>query len=189
MDNPLKTIQVLAKIGKILSKIAFIFSVIGFCACIAALIATIAGGPYVFEFGGVTVHGLIAKISGNSIDGAAAVISGWFVFCAGEAVLAKYAEIYFKNELCAGTPFTLFGAKELFRLGILVIAVPIACAIVSAIVAGVVAGFSDFTGDMSIVGSFNTDISLSLGIMFMITSLLCRYGAQLEESQENKADL
>ena len=41
--------------------------------------------------------------------------------CAGEAVLAKFAEHYFKRELTDGTPFNLGGAKELMRLGILTI--------------------------------------------------------------------
>ena len=35
------------------------------------------------------------------------------VFCAAEAILSKFAELYFKNELADGNPFTLHGAKEL----------------------------------------------------------------------------
>ena len=34
-------------------------------------------------------------------------------------------ELYFKNELADGNPFTLRGAKELMRLGILTIAIPL----------------------------------------------------------------
>lgn len=47
------------------------------------------------------------------------------ILCAGEAVLAKFAEHYFKRELVDGTPFDLGGAKELRRLGILAICIPI----------------------------------------------------------------
>lgn len=38
-------------------------------------------------------------------------ICGWLIVCAGQAVLAKFAETYFKNKLQAGTPFTL-GRRE-----------------------------------------------------------------------------
>ena len=54
----------------------------------------------------------------------AAALVGWLILCAGEAVLAKFAEAYFVHELKAGTPFTLAGAKELLRLGVLAIALP-----------------------------------------------------------------
>ena len=63
------------------------------------------------------------------------------VVCAGEAVLAKFAEVYFQNELQAETPFTLAGAKELLRLGILTITIPTGCAVAESIVEGVIVGF------------------------------------------------
>ena len=46
-------------------------------------------------------------------------VCGWLIVCAGQAVLAKFAETYFKNKLQAGTPFTFGGAKELLRLGVM----------------------------------------------------------------------
>ena len=54
--------------------------------------------------------------------------------CAGEAVLSKFAEHYFKRELADGTPFNLGGAKELMRLGIFTICIPIGTQIIAEIV-------------------------------------------------------
>ena len=103
----LNTIQKLSKIGKVLSKIAFIFSVIGFCGCIAGLLSLNFGNGRLIKIGGVTLHGLIPEEYGYNIKSITATLSGWLIVCAGEAVLAKFAESYFKNELKAKTPFTL----------------------------------------------------------------------------------
>ena len=137
----LQTIQKLFKIGKILSRIAFIFSVIGFCGCIAGLLSLSFGNGSLIKLGGVTLHQLISEEYGYNIKGITASLSGWLVVCAGEAVLAKFAEVYFQNELQAETPFTLAGAKELLRLGILTITIPTGCAVAESIVEGVIFGF------------------------------------------------
>ena len=137
----LQTIQKLFKIGKILSRIAFIFSVIGFCGCIAGLLSLSFGNGSLIKLGGVTLHQLISKEYGYNIKGITASLSGWLIVCAGEAVLAKFAEVYFQNELQAETPFTLAGAKELLRLGILTITIPTGCAVAESIVEGVIIGF------------------------------------------------
>ena len=137
----LQTIQKLFKIGKILSRIAFIFSVIGFCGCIAGLLSLSFGNGSLIKLGGVTLHQLISEEYGYNIKGITASLSGWLVVCAGEAVLAKFAEVYFQNELQAETPFTLARAKELLRLGILTITIPTGCAVAESIVEGVIVGF------------------------------------------------
>lgn len=137
----LQTIQKLFKIGKILSRIAFIFLVIGFCGCIAGLLSLSFGNGSLIKLGGVTLHQLISEEYGYNIKGITASLSGWLVVCAGEAVLAKFAEVYFQNELQAETPFTLAGAKELLRLGILTITIPTGCAVAESIVEGVIVGF------------------------------------------------
>lgn len=137
----LQTIQKLFKIGKILSRIAFIFSVIGFCGCIAGLLSLSFGNGSLIKLGGVTLHQLISEEYGYNIKGITASLSGWLVVCAGEAVLAKFAEVYFQNELQAETPFTLAGAKELLRLGILTITIPTGCTVAESIVEGVIIGF------------------------------------------------
>ena len=135
------TIQKLSKIGTVLSKIAFIFSVIGFCGCIAGLLSLNFGNGSLIKIGGVTLHALISVEYGYNIKSITATLSGQMIICAGEAVLAKFAEVYFKNELRAETPFTHARAKELLRLGILTLTIPTGCAVVGSIVEGIIAGF------------------------------------------------
>ena len=181
----LHTIQTLSKIGKILSKIAWILSVIGFCGCIAGLLSLSFGNGSLIKLGGVTLHGLISEEAGYSIKSITTALSGWMIVCAGEAVLAKFAEVFFQNELNAETPFTLSGAKELLRLGILTLAIPTGCAVVGSIVEGVAAGFLNAPKAAVMDLSFDNEASIALGIMMILGSLLCRYGAELQAQDRN----
>ena len=122
----------------VLSKIAFVFSAIGICGCITGPLSLRFGNGSLIKIGGVTLHGLVSEEYGYNIKSISAALSGWMVICAGEAVLARFAEVYFKNELKAGTPFTLAGAKELLRLGILTLAIPTGRAVAGSIVAGII---------------------------------------------------
>lgn len=112
----------------------------------------------------------------------AAALAAWAIVCAGEAVLAKFAERYFENELKAGTPFTFAGAKEMLRLGILIIAVPTGCAVAGSIVEGLVAGFMEVEKAAVMDMRFGNEMSITLGVMFILAALLCRYGAELRQS-------
>lgn len=179
----LQTIQKLSKLGEILSKIAFVCSVVGFCGCIVGLIGLGLGGSALWKLGNVTVHGLLPEELGG-VKSIAAALSGWLIVCVGEAVLAKFAEGYFRNERKAGTPFTLDGAKELLRLGILTLAIPTGCAVLGGIVRGIVGAFlkaEAVTADVR----FNTETRIVLGIAFLLGSLLCRYGAELREHAQD----
>lgn len=174
----LDTIQKLSRIGRVLSKIAFVFSVIGICGCIAGLLSLCFGNGSLIKIGGVTLHALVSEEYGYNIKSITAAFSGWMVVCAGEAVLAKFAEVYFKNELRAETPFTLAGAKELLRLGILTLAIPTGCAVAGSIVEGIIAGFMKVE-QAAMDLYFDNEASIVLGMMFILGSLLCRYGAEL----------
>lgn len=180
----LQTIQKFSKIGKILSKMAFIFSVIGFCGCIAGILSMSLGNGSLIKLGGVTLHKLISEEYGYNIKSITATLSGWLVVCAGEAVLAKFAEVYFRNELKAETPFTLAGAKELLRLGILTITIPTGCAVAGSIVEGVMVGFVKVEKAAAMDMYFDNEASIVLGIMFILGALLCRCGAELTENDQ-----
>lgn len=95
------------------------------------------------SIGKIKIHGTILSDVGVNAANFAAALSGWMIVCAGEAVVAKFAEIYFKNELQAETPFTIGGAKELQRLGILVIAVSVFCNAAGVLIEGVISGFTN----------------------------------------------
>lgn len=184
----LNTIQRLSKIGRVLSKIAFIFSVVGFCGCIVGLISLNFGDGGAIKIGGITLHRLVGDTYGYNIKSISAALIDWMIVCAGEAVLAKFAEFYFRNELHAGTPFTFAGAKEMLRLGILTLAIPTGCAVLGGIAEGIAAGFTDVPLAVSLDRQFDNGASIALGIMFIFLSLLCRYGAELTKSFLSKGE-
>ena len=176
--NTLKTIQILAKIGKILSKIIFICCLVGFCGCIVGIVS-LAIGAATFKLGGVTFHNMIENEARMTMPTLYASMAVGLLFCAAEAVLSKFAEIYFKNELADGNPFTLRGAKELMRLGILTIAIPLGTVIICSI--GISIADNVYYGiDKLSIGEFS---SVGLGVMMIVLSLFCRYGAELNEGK------
>lgn len=174
----LKAIQVLSKIGMILSKIVFICCCVGFGCCIIS-VPFLAGSAEILNFGDFTLHGLIEKEAGMSLGSMCSAIVIGAIACACEAVLAKFAEVYFKRELRAGTPFTLGGAKELLRLGILALAIPAGYSVIATVWQTIAVRIFENVEKVS-TGSLG---SFSFGVMFIIGSLLCRYGAELAEKK------
>lgn len=109
-----------------------------------------------------------------------AAMAAGMILCAGEAVLAKFAEHYFKRELADGTPFDPDGAKELMRLGILAICIPIGTQMIAEIVCAVMEQILQETAPFQLDHSG----SVALGVMFLVMSLVCRYGAELRDERE-----
>lgn len=170
----LQTIQKLSKIGKILSKIVFIFCVVGFCLCLAGIISLAVGAP-MLQIGDVTLHGLIEQETDITVNTMYAAMAAAAVFCLGEAILSRFAVHYFNRELEDGTPFTFGGAKELKRLGILAICIPIGTSIVAHIVYAVLEQVLEGVSKMDI----SSTGSVSLGIMMIVTAVICKYGAEV----------
>lgn len=81
----------------------------------------------------------------------------------------------------AGTPFTQDGAAELMRLGILTISISLGCAVVADIVQGIISGLINGVADAATDICFDHDGAVVLGIMFIVVSVLCRYGAELTQ--------
>lgn len=172
----LNTIQKLSKIGKILSKIIFIFCIIGFCGCIVGILSMALGAP-TLKIGGVTLESILNTEAEVTIGTVYAAMAAGMILCAGEAVLAKFAEHYFKRELTDGTPFTFAGAKEMQHLGILTICLPRGTRIVAEIVHAVMEQTMQGIAPLQL----DNDGSVAFGIMFLVMSLICRYGAALYE--------
>ncbi|MDO4388857.1 MAG: hypothetical protein Q4C31_07360 [Eubacteriales bacterium] len=179
----LHIIQKIFRTGRVLSKIAFVFSVIGFCGCAAGLLSLNLGGGNLIKIGGVTLHGLVDLRHGGNVGAITAALAGGLILCAGEAVLARFAEICFKNEGRAGTPFTQSGAKELTRLGILALTIPAGSSIVGSIVEGIVAGGMNVETDALLNRYFDPAVNIAMGVMFLLIALLCRYGAELRQEK------
>ena len=174
----LSVVQTLAKIGRIFSKIIFILCIVCFSICTVALISLLIGFDG-FKIGGVTIRGIIENEGGLPIASLYTDVAVGMILCASEAVLSKFAELYFKRELADGTPFTHRGAKELLRLGILAIAIPIGTAIVCGIVAAIISALHPEVKELS----FDSFSSVGLGVMMIVTSVICRYGAELREGK------
>ncbi len=184
----LNIIQTLSKIGRILSKIVFVCCVVAFCMCAVSL-ALLPFGFEMIELGGVTINGLLSRFGDSevSVSFIYAAVSSAMIVCAGEAVVSKFAECYFKREVNDGTPFTIEGAGQLMRLGIISISVSIGAEVLAAIVSDVIFKYGGDTlaadyGDISFGGN------ISIGIMFIVMSLLCRYGAERELAAHDKND-
>lgn len=175
----LKTVQTVCKIAHSLSTAAYVICIVGFCICIFGFIGLNFGSD-VFKLGGVTLHGLFSDSSGYDVKSLAAMLSGWLLVCIGCGIIAKFSQAYFKNELAAGTPFTLSGSKELLRLGILTAVIPTASAILQKITEGVAAGLMNAPKNAAFDVNFDTAAGVIVGVMFIFISLLCRYGAELE---------
>lgn len=174
----LKTIQVLAKIGKIMSKIVYICCIVGFCGCIAGMLS-LAVGAEALKLGGVTLHSIIQSKANLSVNSLYATMAVGMLLCAGEGVLAKFAEHYFARELADGTPFDFGGAKELFRLGVLTISIPLGTMLIGEIVYAILA---ELYADIAPLELKGYD-AVWLGAVFMIVSALCRHGAELKDGK------
>lgn len=179
----LNTIQTLSKIGKVLSKIIYICGIIGAVGCAVGMISLPFTDTEILKIGDVTIHGFIADHSDIELNSLYPFMTGVMVICIGQAVTAKFAERYFAHELTAGTPFTLTGAKELLRLGIVTICVPLGTQILAHIVSDIIAEIID-CGE---VFKLNDIDSVALGVMFIVMSLLCRYGAEVQ-TQKHEED-
>ncbi len=172
------TIQTLSKIGKILSKIINICCIVGFCVSLVGIFA-LSVGAETLKLGGVTLHGIIEAEAAVGIGTISAVIAAVMILCIGEFFVSRMAYRYFENELKAGTPFTLEGAKELLHLGISVIWIPIVTTVLAEVARAVIVQFSGAVEKLS----FDGFDSVALGVMFIFMSLLCKYGAECKKCE------
>lgn len=170
----MKTLNVLAKIGRVFSKIVFICCIVGAAGCLVGIVSLAVLPDEGFKLGGVTVHGLIeqsAEMTMTTLYGT--MIAGIFL-CAAEGVVSRFAVAYFENLLAVGTPFTLAGAKELQRLGILSLAVPYGTVLAVTIAWGIAQAFVAGLGEPSL----SVDGSWTLGALLIVGSVLCRAAAE-----------
>lgn len=171
----LKNIQILSRIGRVLSKIVYIGCLIGVIGCVVGMISLPFADSGVIKLGGVSIHSLIVNRAGIELNSLYPLMIGALIACAGQGVTAWSAERYFRHELAAGNPFTLAGAKELFRLGILTLCVPLGALILAQIVSGVAAELIGAGEALNLDGGD----SVALGVLFLVMSLFCQYGAEL----------
>ena len=173
MSKSLSNILTVFKIARILAKIVFILCIIGAAGCLlGALCLPLAG--HFLSMEELAEQGL--DLHSESLSCIIGVIS-----CVGEAILAFWAEKYFKNVLAVGSPFTFESAKECFRIGVASLIISASISIASAIVVGIVVAMAQMNAHEP---DFSTSISLSTGLFFMFISLLFKHGAELKASAE-----
>ena len=177
----LKTIQILSKIGKILSKILFVFCIVGFCFCLVGVVSVAAGLP-ALKIGDVTLEGLIRNEAGLSKGDLLVALSVGMAICLGEGVTARFASLYFDRELKDGTPFTLGGSKELLRLGILAIGVPLVTQCVAGIVYAILSRVTDVTGRIE---HPTVSGAVAVGIVTIITAFRVARKTKKQQRQQN----
>lgn len=171
MSKTLSIILTVFKVAKIVAKVIFILCIVGAIGCVAslALLPIVKMIPSELMSPDTEIHFpsvyLVCAIGALS--------------CAAEAIVAFFAERYFGNVEKSGTPFTLEGSKECFRLGLISIIVSAAASIISGIFVAISLLISDAT-----VTDTNLSISLSTGLFLLFISLIFKYGAEVKS--ENK---
>lgn len=176
MSQTLQTIQKLSKLGKILCQVFFVLSIIGAVGCVIGIIG-VASIPGDLMLDGTTINDMLLTEVGVTINTLYAILAAAIVLCIGEAVVCKFSEKYFRNELQAGTPFTFAGAKEMFRLGIIAICVTIGSSILASIVYAIIAAS---LGDVVPYDFYGISAALS-GVAFLVLSVIFKYGAEQAE--------
>lgn len=179
MSKSLKTVQTVCKVCKVLAEIAFVMFVVIVALMLAATIFTGTGKlDALVSSGGVVLDDMLQQ-TGVTQEYVTAVLVCMTIIIAAEAVVAKFINVYFKHELKAGTPFTFEGVKEMLRLGIITIAVPVGASLVATIVFGIMAAGSGLDSE------FNFEISLGMGLMFLALSPLLKHGTELRLRAQN----
>ena len=82
-----------------------------------------------------------------------------------------------------GTPFTQVGVRELRRLGILTMVIPTECAVGAEVVQGILTGFMNVSIDGWMEFNFDNESSVVVGVMLIVGSFVCGYGAELLDSK------
>ncbi|MBQ9162963.1 MAG: hypothetical protein IJX74_06775 [Clostridia bacterium] len=180
MSKSLKTVQVFFKIAEIVCLVLFIFSIIG-------AVGGLVGASLLFTLGNMELPGIGDSISGMIMSESG--LSYWdtcyscvaaVIGCVGMGIVYKFAHVYFKNENAVGTPFTYEGSKELLRLGILAMAIPMAVYMLTDLVWGICFLLAPY--EFTLVNEFSADITG--GLMLLIASFVFKYGAELNEAKE-----
>ena len=179
MSNTLNTVQKFFKAGKILSTIGFVASIVGAAGCII--------GAAVLKMSGIgsKAADMVMNTEGMTYETAFASCIAGIIICAGSIAVSWLSRKYYDNELDAGTPFTFEGAKEIKRLGIVAIAVPLGAQIVSSIVFEIMSAVLDASG----TNQMETEVSLTLGIIYIALSFVFRDGAELREGISDEANV
>ena len=178
MSKNLSIIQKVFKVLRIISKVVFILCIVGAVGSAIGL-AGVALSSALLPLAELSEFAELEAEMSIPFAYITCIVS--CIACIGEAIMAFYAERYFKHELEAGTPFTYEGANEVFKLGIISIIVPIATSIAAGILFGV---FYIFFPEIS-EPDMDMSFSLTSGLACLFASVIFKHGAELAEEKYN----
>ncbi len=170
MSKTLSTILTIFKVAKIVAKVIFILCIVGAAGCLLALVAL----PII----GINLPSFLPIEEDLNLPAAYLTCIAGLITCVGEAILTFLAERYFGKVLTAGTPFTLDGAKESFRLGVAAAIIAVATATALGMTLAVCQLISSDVTELDV----DTSVSLSTGLFFMFLSLIFKHGAEIQAS-------
>ncbi len=177
MSKNLNVVLAFAKVIRIVTKVLFILCIVGGSLALAGAISLWAGVPFVSVNGeGISFNMFYPEVASVNEAAGEALIDA--VICASEAVILGFTTVYFKNMLADKTPFTLSGAKEVLRLGILAVAIPTACSIACEIITDLLKLPSSELGVY--------EATTTVGILLIFLSFVFKYGAELEEKKNQE---
>ena len=173
MMKSLQTIQKTFRAFQTLVRIAMVASFVWAGLSVLGLLCAFAW------YSGVTVVGLsrevlLALTLTGSLSQMVGVLLADAAFALTDGVLLLSAFRYFKAEQEAGTPFTRDGADAIRTLGIRTIVLLLAAAVFSTLT------YEFFGLATAMVVDWDNLVSVSLGLVMILASLVFRYGAELE---------
>lgn len=171
----LQKIQKTFHVFEVLTKIAFVFSIVGASLCAVGALCAFSwySGGQVFSLFGEPIT-IFSTTKG--MNETLAAMLGDCILLVTEAILLSFGSKYLKAEQADGTPFTQTGADMLKTLGIRCIWMPIVAMVIVSVI-GVC--FNAETLD-----TVSNLPSLALGIALILSSMIFRYGATLEEKSK-----
>lgn len=184
--NSKKIIDSIAKAGEIFCRIIYICSIVGLCINAVGLIL-LPYGDDVLKIGGVTLKSLFSDV--EDLKSLCPAVGSFAINCIGYIVLSREAQRYLSLEIKEGTPFTFNGANLLKRLGIITIIVPILVTVASEIFCNVFESITNSTAFSLEELNFDNEGSIAMGLMLLLLSVLCQYGAELIENKDSRKNI
>lgn len=180
MKDNLKILQTLAKLGKIFSKIIMIFSIVATVGCAIGLIALLVSTNNLSSMDSSFYSSIEAETNIPFIAAYAGCIVG-LLTCPVEIINCVFAKKYFEYQLEIGTPFNEECANRMKKLGIVCIVTSLITTILTAVINVISLNGTDLINDFE----FDFASGLSLGITFIIISIILKSATQQIENQNN----
>ncbi len=173
----IEKLQRLAGLGKIVSRIFLFISIFLIILSIIMLMVVILSGSTSLDVKGLTVGTLLKDRSSIETLDVMIYIIALVLYFIGHTFLWNSAYRYFAVEIESGTPFRNENYRNLRSLGIATIAFPSFFELMTVVLINF-ASEHVFSG--SSIMEYNPFSTLSLGIMIIFVSVVCRYGAEVE---------